>query len=203
MRADAARMEREQRAEGDDGEARTRRWRGRWQNFRDVMENQGSASSDARAFMVELNRGTLVTITEPLSEDLTNELQDAYNRAAFPSVYDDPAAADRYMIAALELTDLDDHQQTRLESIAEAYRPAHMALAGQIAEIYAESEDASGSGFDRNRWRGFQDRRNRLAILEFDRTEVNARALRQMRELLTERQQTLIRLPEEADQQEL
>lgn len=202
MRADAARRQLQERQQAQnqqgDEEERRRRWRGRFEGFREVMENQGRAAADARAFMAELNRGTLATLIEGLPAAPAQELRDAYNRAAFPSVYDDPQAAERYLSAALDLTDLTEQQRARLETIAGQYRPAHQALAEQIAAIYAQWEDASADGFNRERFQGMREQRNRLEVLEFDRGEVNSRALRNLRDVLTERQQAQVRLPEPA-----
>jgi Spy/CpxP family protein refolding chaperone len=147
--------------------------------------------------MVDLNRATLEALAEALPDDVAVELRDAYGRQAFPGIYDDPRGAGRYLRAALALPELDERQRARLEAIAEEYRPAHREVADQLAQIYADQEDASAGGFDRSQWRRRGEQRNRIEVLEFDRTEINAKALRQLRETLTERQQMQVRLPAE------
>ncbi len=42
-----------------------------------------------------------------------------------------------------------------------------------------------------------EQRGNRLEVLQFDRQDLDARTLRQLREVLTDDQQTQLRLPEE------
>ena len=54
------------------------------------------------------------------------------------------------------------------------------------------------AGADRERWRAFQSQRNKLDVLEFDRREINAKALRQLRDILTDEQETQLRLPGDA-----
>ena len=59
----------------------------------------------------------------------------------------------------------------------------------------ASSEGEAEGG--RPGWRRWQEQRNELEILTFDRGEVNAKALRRLRRVLTEEQIARIRLPEE------
>ena len=121
--------------------------------------------------MVDLNRATLAVVTEALPEDAAEALERAYNHAAFPTVYDDPDRADRY-------------------------RPAYEEVADRIAALYAAREDA-GTGFDPQRWRADREQRNRIEVLDFERQELNAKALRQLREVLTDEQEARLRLPSE------
>ncbi len=193
---------REALAAQNDDDAERRRWRGRWQGFQELMEDEGRAAAEARKMMVELNRTTLDTIAEVLPDEVAQELRDAYGRHAFPAIYDDPRGAGRYLRAALALPDLGEQQRTRIEAVAEEYRPAHRAVAEQLAQIYAEQENAAAGGFDRSQRQRFAEQRNRIGVLEFDRTEINAKALRQLREMLTEKQQMQVRLPAEVVQSE-
>ncbi len=63
------------------------------------------------------------------------------------------------------------------------------------ADVDQDREEGSGEG--RERWRGYQERRNKLEVLEFDRREVNARAFRQLRDVLNDEQETRLRMPAE------
>ena len=65
-----------------------------------------------------------------------------------------------------------------------------------MVEVYAASADTIDPA-DRSTWRRYQEQRNKLEVLEFDRNEMNAKALRQLRETLTEAQRLQIRLPDE------
>ena len=65
-----------------------------------------------------------------------------------------------------------------------------------MRDVYAEPAEPAGEG--RQRWRGYQERRNKLEVLEFDRREVNARAFRQLRDTLNDKQETRLRMPAES-----
>ena len=179
---------------GNDEQGRERR-RNRWQAYSDLMEGDGEKVDQARRLMVDLNRATLSTLTDALSADDAQALGDLYNRAAFPDIYDNPRAAGKYLVAALELRDLADQQRARIESIYAGYEPEFRMVADRMRDVYAEPAEVSGEG--RQRWRGYQERRNKLEVLEFDRREVNARAFRQLREILNPEQETRLRMPAE------
>jgi len=183
---------RTQRRPGD-GEQDRGRQRNRWQAYRDLMNGDGRTAGEARRFMIDLNRATLSTVAEALPEDLAQALREAYNRTAFPGIYDDPRAAGRYLVAALELTDLESSQRAGIERLHAEYTPEQSRVTERIREFYAETPQVTGA--DRQRWRGVQQRRNTLEVLEFDRREINSRAFRRLRDILTDQQQTRLRLP--------
>lgn len=184
------------------GEEDRDRRRSRFEGFRRLMEEEGRLASEARKSMIELNRATLQALRAALQGEQAEALVDAYNTAAFPMIFEDPQSAGRYLSAALDLTDLAEGERSKIESIAAEYRPADNAVAMQLVELYAAADDELGTGFDRSRWRAYQERSNRLESLLFDRTEINAKALRQLRGVLTDRQQALIRLPHEVESDE-
>jgi hypothetical protein len=105
-------------------------------------------------------------------------------------------AAERYLAAALQLPDLQGDQGGRLSTILNEYRPAYEQVCGQIARIHADST-APPAGFDGEGWRRFAEQRSRLEVLTFDREELNARALRRLRDVLTPQQEARIGLPAE------
>jgi Spy/CpxP family protein refolding chaperone len=192
LRARQARPEGDGNRDERDREA----MRNRWENFRRLQENEGRKASEDRQFMVDLNRATLAALTEALPENQAETLDTAYKHAAFPTIYSDPNGADRFLTTALQLRDLDESQRSRIDAIIGEYRPAYEKAADQIAEIHAAWEDGGGD-FDRERWRTYQERRNRIEVLEFERQEINAKALRKLREVLTDEQQQRLRLPSE------
>ena len=184
-----------QRPSGEGARDRGRE-RNRWQAYRDLMEGDGRTAGVARQFMVDLNRATLSTVAEALPDDLAETLRDTYNRAAFPGLYDNPRAAGRYLEAALELTDLQSQQRAGIEKLHAEYSPEQNRIAERMREFYADTSQVTGA--DRQQWRGRQQRRNTLEVLEFDRREINARAFRRLRDILTEQQEARLRLPAEA-----
>lgn len=179
-------------SEGGDRAAR----RSAWQSFRQVMEDYGGKAREAGAAIVELNRATLSSLSEALDGEHAAALHSAYNRKAFPSVYEDSQAADRYLTTAQKLPNLEDDQGPKISAIIQEFRPAYEDISNQMAHIQAESQ-LGETGFDRSRWRDYQQRRNQLDVLRFDRDEVNAKALRRLAEVLTEQQEAAIGLPDE------
>jgi hypothetical protein len=199
LRREVEKLRAQQVRPAGDGQRRERdreAMRARWESFRRLQENEGRKASEDRKFMVDLNRATLATLYEALPEEAAGALKEAYQHDAFPAVYDDPDRADRYLATALQLRDLDENQRTRIDAIIDEYRPAYEQVADRIAEIYAAREDG-GTGFDRERWRTYREQRNRIEILDFERQELNAKTLRQLREVLTDAQETRLRLPSE------
>ncbi len=182
------------RSEGEGGDGTARR--SAWQSYRLVMEDYGGKAREAGAAIVELNRATLSSLSEALDGEHVAALHSAYNRKAFPSVYDDSQAAERYLTTALKLPNIEDDQGTKISAIIQEFRPAYEDLSNQMAHIHAESR-LGETGFDRSRWRDYQQRRNQLDVLRFDRDEVNAKALRRLAEVLTEQQEAAIGLPDE------
>ena len=182
------------RSEGEGGDRAARR--SAWQSFRQVMEDYGGKARETGAAIVELNRATLSSLSEALDGEHAAALHSAYNRMAFPSVYEDSQAAERYLTTALKLPNLEDDQGTKISAIIQEFRPAYEDLSNQMAHIHAESQ-LGETGFDRSRWRDYQQRRNQLDVLRFDRDEVNAKALRRLAEVLTEQQEAVIGLPDE------
>ncbi len=173
------------------------RWRARMEAYQKLMESQGAATAEARKVMVDLNRATLASLTAALAAQTAEALQDAYNTAAFPEIYDDPKAADRFLAAAMELPDLTTDQRSGVDAIRAEYRPASREILSRMAEIAASSAQAPRGGFDPRRFGAQEEERNKLSRLRFERDEVNAKAMRQLRGLLTEQQRARIRLPDE------
>jgi Spy/CpxP family protein refolding chaperone len=182
--------------DGNRGERDRQAMQSRWESFRRLQENEGRKATDDRKFMVDLNRATLAVLTEALPEEAAANLDQAYSHAAFPSIYNDPDGADRFLATALQLRDLGESQREGIDAIIAEYRPAYEKVADQIAEIHAARAD-DGNDFDRERWRTYQEQRNRIEVLDFERQELNAKALRQLREVLTDEQVERLRLPSE------
>ncbi len=99
-------------------------------------------------------------------------------------------------MTALALRDLSDDQVGRIYTIVDEHAPANRQVQDRIVEVFSAWEDVSAEG-DRGAWRSAGEYRNKLEVLKFEQQEVGAKALRQLREVLTEQQQTRIRLPDE------
>ncbi|MHC4416653.1 MAG: Spy/CpxP family protein refolding chaperone [Planctomycetota bacterium] len=197
------------RAEGEKLSARTRQQaaeeggenrRRFWRSFRQFTEEYRRQVREAGTPIVELNRATLAAISQDVPAETAAELRQAYNRKAFPGVYQDPQAADRYLAGALKLPGLSDDQRAKISALVDQHRPAYEQMCDQMVEVHAAPDP--GPGFDRSAWRRYQERRQRLDVLAFDRNELNAGTKRQLRAVLTEQQRARIGLAEEQEEEE-
>lgn len=145
--------------------------------------------------VIRINRETLQGILKTLAGPSGQALQRAYNRKAFPSVYNRPESADRFITAAGRLTDLSDRQRHAIQTISREYRDAYEPLGGQMAILFERGGAALGVYDDPAVLRDYIRRRQELALLEFDRKELDAKALRRLRSILTPEQQARIKLP--------
>lgn len=179
----------------DDPEGR----RAMWQSSRALADEQGEKVAQARKTMLDLNRATLAALTGKLEPADAAALDEAYKRVAFPGVFDDPALAEHYLLAALSLTDLSPTQASAIEAIMAETVPADREVANRMTEIYAAWADNGQR--DRTWWTRFQEYNNKLEVLRFDRDEVNAKALRKLGAALTDAQKVQIRMPAEIAQE--
>jgi Spy/CpxP family protein refolding chaperone len=200
LRKAAEKLRAEQSAARRQGERRDRQaMRSRWEAYQRLSENEGAQATADRKFMIELNRTSLASLLEALPAAQAEALRTAYKYAAFPTVYDDPHGAGRYLEIALQLRDVGDDQRSRITEIVGAYRAAHDEVGDKIAEIYKVQADPDTARWDRERWTKFMEQRNQLEVLAFERDELNAKALRQLREVLTDEQEARLHLPDEVD----
>ncbi len=174
-----------------DAEARRQRWR----SFGRASAEHNRRMAEADKPIIELNRAAMAAVSTALPSE-ADALKSAYNRKAFPAAYNERRSAQRFLRTAMSLDDLSVEQGSRIEAIKAEYLPAYEKICGRMAEIYA-NQPQSTSGFDRDAWRESRERRSKLEVLAFDRTEVNAKALRRLREVLTENQEARLRLPDD------
>ncbi len=182
----------EEQAQGGDGEQQ----RARWEGFRESMEAQRRALREANDPVVNLNREALAAVTEALPEDSAATVRRTYSRKAWPGVYNVERAAERYLGAALALPDLDEERRQAVTTILDEYAPAYEAVCARMIDAYGGSGEMPG-GPDPAAWQRFGEQRRRIEMLAFDRDELNARAIRQLRGVLDDLQEARIGLPTE------
>jgi len=158
--------------------------------FRRLMQTLGRQLREAERAIADLNRSTLERLAAMLSPSAASSLRSAYRRQAYPQVYADPSAAEDHFVAAMALPDLAGAQRTQITDVLADYRGSYAVLCEQMADIHAQEarEEDPGRGGDPDIWQRRQERRNQLQRLRFDRTELNEKALRQLRAVLTEEQ---------------
>ena len=153
------------------------------------------AMHETEQAVIQINRETLQRILQTLAGPSGRALQRAYNRKAFPSVYNSPESADRSIMAAGRLADLSDQQRKAIQTISREYQDAYDALGAQMV-LLTEPDSARILAYDDPATlRNYARLRQELGIIEFDRNELDVGALRRLRTILTAEQQTRIKLP--------
>ena len=155
------------------------------------------ATHETEQAVIQINRETLERILKTLDGPTGQALRIAYNRKAFPSIYNNPESAERFLLAAAKLPYLSDPQRGSIQTISREYQDAYDALGGQIV-LLSEREDAPLGAYDDPAvLRDYRRRREELALLDFDRKELNAKARRRLRQILSPEQLVRIGLPED------
>lgn len=157
--------------------------------YQDILARASKGVADASNAIRALNRKSLDALLAKLPAETAATVRAAYNRAAFPSVYNDPLSLDRHFNEAAKLPDVGPEQQRRLLDLAAEFRPAYAHLCEQMTEIAAGGEMPSFSpDSDPDAWKRWQERLEALANLRFDRDELSLRAINQLKTILTEDQ---------------
>lgn len=152
--------------------------------------------------VADLNTLGLDLAYEAISSDARLELEQAWQRAAFPTVYIDPLCVIETLERALELTDLDGAQRDDLRLLLAEYRAEWNRLSGQLAEAVGESVNMiDWQNLD---WNEIQERERTLTGLQAERTDTSIRAANRLRIILREDQLTLVGgLPDPEDERSL
>ena len=177
------------RDESEDLAAASRR------EYRQAMLASLQATHETEQVVIQINRETLQSILKALDGPTGQTLRTVYNHKAFPSIYNKPDSVERFLLAAAKLRDLSDSQQRSIQTISREYQDAYHALGAQIV-LLAEPDGSPILAYDDPATlREYGRRRQELAWLEFDRSELDAKTLRRLRSILTPQQQVRIKLP--------
>ena len=160
-----------------------RGWREAQEKYGDMFDMVGERLGDSMEAIAQLNRNTMQTLGSQLPDPAAQALQDAYNRRAYPDIFDEERSAEPVIQAALSLTDLTDDQRNRLIGIATSYRQRYRDITDQLIELRRNSD----AGSERN-WRNNMERRNQRRALEFERRELTSITMRKIRATLRDEQ---------------
>ena len=142
--------------------------------------------TDAEKAIGDLNKATLDKLIKVLSPGKASALRRAYDKKAYPSIYNDAASVEDHLSRALALPDLTADQRNRLSEVAADYRPAYEALCRRLIKLGGMPRgELIGEDFD---WKSEQDRQQSVATIRFDRDELSARAAARLGAILTEEQ---------------
>jgi hypothetical protein len=156
--------------------------------YQQVMGAAQKKLREAGNAIAKLNRETAEALVAALPASAAGAFQSAFNRRAYPDVYNDAASAERTMRSALRLADLTDDQTRMINDLAAEFHPAYSGLCAQMIEATEGSQMPVGESFTSVDWNKWQERQEALSKLTFDRNELNARTVRRLRAILTESQ---------------
>lgn len=155
--------------------------------YREAMMEPTERVARTDRAIVELNRRTLDQVLSGADAELGGSIRRAYDLAAFPSIYRDAAALDRRLTAALELDDLTTDQRERLVELGGPYRAEYEQLSRRMIEQLGTST-VNLVGLGPEAFNDWQQRQQQLVKIQFDRNELNSRAISRLRAILTEAQ---------------
>ena len=165
--------------------------------YQQAMQDVRKPVEEAEEAITQLNRDTLEQLTAALDNRSARKFRAAYRRKAFPKIYNEPNSGEKYLEAALKLRQLSDDQRFAIELHGVEYQPVYENLCNQMVEIHSQS--SIGGGFtDPGYMQEYMQRQQKLEVIKFDRSELNAKARRRLRQILTPEQLARIGLaPEE------
>ncbi|MEE8154763.1 MAG: hypothetical protein V3T53_07345 [Phycisphaerales bacterium] len=165
--------------------------------YQQMMQDVRKPAEEADEAITELNRDTLQQITAAVDDRSARKFRAAYRRKAFPNVYNEPNSGEKYLEAALKLRKLSADQRLAIELHGVEYQPVYEDLCNQMVEIQSQSS-GRGSFTDPGYMQEYMQRHQKLEVIKFDRSELNAKARRRLRQILTSEQLARIGLaPEE------
>ncbi|MFO0827255.1 MAG: hypothetical protein U0572_03810 [Phycisphaerales bacterium] len=154
----------------------------------DMMRLQ-TKLSDASSARGKASTEAFAAVLESISESERPALQLEFDRAAFPSIFRDPRSALPFLEQAAAMRDLTDEQRTHLRALTSSYRAEYLEACRKMIppkttpDPNAKPEQSFMVAMEQN---------NARAKVQFDRDERSARAVSQLRRILTEEQQKRI-----------
>jgi hypothetical protein len=157
----------------------------------EAVREQTELNRKAKLEIIELNRAARDRIMDQLDADAAERLRRAYNRAAYPGVYRDPASAETRLQAALALDDLSAIQRKALEEIALRFRVEYDRLCDELVALRAADATAGGGGSDETmiiEFDAMQERTRERERLRFERRDLSDGVRGKLRVILDESQ---------------
>jgi hypothetical protein len=155
--------------------------------YREAMQAPRDHVSRTDQHVIALNRRGLEELRPMMSPALATALDKAYERAAFPSVYNDPASVHRQLATALKLASLSGSQREQLVEIGGTYRNEYKELSRAMTDQLPTSA-INVAGLAPAAFKEWQGKQQQLAKIRYDRNELNGRAISRLRAILSEAQ---------------
>ena len=150
------------------------------------------ALHEADQVIEELNNRAVESLAAALNSDHSWKLRSEYDRRSYPNVFNDPVDVRAILEKSQGLESLTAPQRTQFEDLAAEFGPDYAGLCEQMVETSRQMKTVWSGSQDRSEWVAYQERRNLLSKLRFDRDELNSRAINRLAIVLTEEQEKLI-----------
>lgn len=154
-----------------------------WTLAMQEINNDVKQSNDE---IVKLNRDTIDELLEIVDGSSAKQLRRAYKRASYPVVYQDMNSGERYISAAFKLRDITDNQSMSIKMYELEFQPQYEKLCDKLVDIYEYSISTSAAVYGNPEfWQEYQKRQQKVQVIQFDRNELNAKAKRRLRQILS------------------
>ena len=150
------------------------------------------ARSGFQRQLARLNLDTVKRALEVLSPEDRDALERAFDKAAFGRVLRDPFVADRLILQARELRDLNQHQSELLEIVDKEYKNSYSKYTRAIVETLGDNIFWSVDENDELWPIGSNKPRDTLQRLRFERRQLNELVRLTLRTILSKDQFKLI-----------
>ncbi len=159
-----------------------------WQQYQERLSGPTEALEQANKTLADLNTSTFENALAHLNDEHARMLRQSFLRVAFPMVYSDYLSPERHFEAALALDTLTAEQRSRLEESALEYTSAYHQINEQLVELYGDSGLSLVAVTGQEEILEAQRRRDLIARLTFDRSELNSRGVRHLKQILSPEQ---------------
>lgn len=145
------------------------------------MSKKSNAANDRRRKIV---RDMLEGVAAKLPPEEARSLRQAYARQAFPRIFQDRLDAGPLLEKALALPGLTEAQKAELTRLEQEFEGSYDQISTRMIEVARES--GGFGGMDPAAWQEWQDRRNQLDRIRFERNELSSRTVRRLSTILGE-----------------
>ncbi len=167
-----------------------------------AIQMMSEATALTRGLSLEIrdaNRQMLAALLQTLPSEDSRDLRRAYYRRSYPYVFASAPSAEDYVSRALELENLEPEQRAVIRAVELRFITDCDKLDEELVGTIQEY-DFDAQGLVEMQQSGDVHRAySRAEILKFDRVELNSKAIRRLRELLTATQRASVGLPDGED----
>ena len=151
-----------------------------------AMQQTGEDVRQENKTISKFNRDTLDELLALLDDSSGSQLQRAYKRASHPNIYQDNKSGQRFISAAKNMGDLSDDQRMSVNIFELEFQSKYEVLCDKMVDIYEKPSYATSTAFnDPEFMNEFMQRHQDLQVIQFDRNELNAKAKRRLRQILS------------------